>query len=78
MTRYRVVPYDHRTFFVQKRIFLLWIYFRWRFDGKNKEFLSKKEAEDFILSAIEGERWEKQRKKDLKEFKRLNPPYDFP
>lgn len=43
-----------------------------------KTFSSKKWAEDYILSALDREHFKNQEKKDRKEFKKLNPPYDFP
>ncbi len=81
MTKYRVVPYDHRMYFVQRKEWLFWSYigsiFYQTHNGK-RIFYSKKEAEDFILSAVDREHFEDQEKKDRKEFKKLNPPYDFP
>lgn len=87
MTKYRVLPVSHTEYRVQRKGLFFWKTmnsfspYDGMYEGPRK-FPFKESAEEFILSEIRETRKkileEQTRKKELRNFKKLNPPYEFP
>ncbi len=81
MTRYRVLPIAPDKYHVQSKCFFSWRtigFYHYAEYFEPKVFPFKEQAEEYILGMIKTEKELLREQKELKKFKYLNPPYEFP